>query len=40
VQDATPGKVYAGGNDADHPEHLIRALQDMPAVVYTYINLV
>ncbi|CAM6127231.1 unnamed protein product [Calypogeia fissa] len=33
VLDATPGKVYAGGHDEDHPEELIAALQEMPAVV-------
>ncbi|CAM6094325.1 unnamed protein product [Calypogeia fissa] len=33
VLDATPGRVYTGGHDADHPEELIAALQEMPAVV-------
>lgn len=33
VLDATPGKVYAAGDDTDHPEELIAALREMPAVV-------
>lgn len=33
VLDATPGKVYAGGDGEDHPEDLIAALKEMPAVV-------
>ncbi|CAM6100859.1 unnamed protein product [Calypogeia fissa] len=33
VLDAMPGKVYAGGVDADHPEEILAALQEMPAVV-------
>lgn len=36
VLDATPGKVYAGGDGEDHPEDLIAALNEMPAVVYSH----
>ncbi|CAM6094365.1 unnamed protein product [Calypogeia fissa] len=33
VLDATPGKVYAGGDGEDHPEDLIATLKEMPALV-------
>jgi hypothetical protein len=33
VLDATPGKVYAGGDGEDHPAELIEFLRRMPAQV-------